>query len=391
MTVRFDRMEFAGSLGDLGALLPLALGMIVVNGLDPVGLFFCAGLFYLIAGAYYRVPIAVQPMKTVGAYAIATGVSAPAIAASGLWMGVLLLAASRGPLLDHLKRFTPVPVIRGVQVATGTLLAMQGIRLILGTSLLQKAQSEPYLQLGTLLGMPWSTLIGAAALLLTLTFLNSTRTPGALVVIGGGLLFGILVRGMLPSPSPALPSLLPFGMPTWADFAFALPMLVLPQLPMTLGNAVFANADLSATLFPQGNARVTPKALCVSMGCACLVASLLGGMPMCHGAGGLAAHYRFGARTNGSNIIIGSTLLISALFLGPSLVQLLFSLPMAVLGVLLLLAGLELCLAIRDLTDRSGLFIVFFMLVVAISLNLAIAFILGAILCWFVTQRRLHI
>lgn len=384
-------MELAGSLGDLGALLPLALGMIVVNGLDPVGLFFCVGLFYILAGSYYKVPIAVQPMKTVGAYAIATGVSASVIAASGIWLGVLLLIATRKGLLNTLKRFTPVAVIRGVQVSTGCLLAMQGVKLILGNSALQQTMSEPHLELHALLGIPWSILLGVSALVAMLFFIDNKRFPGALVVVSTGFLLGLLIRNFNITLGIHAPSFLPFGFPGWADFAFALPMLVLPQLPMTLGNAVFANADLSHQLFPESSERVTPRALCFTMGTACIISSFLGGMPMCHGAGGLAAHYRFGARTSGSNILIGAVMILATVLLGSSLVEALYMLPLAVLGALLLLAGLELCLTVRDLTDRNSLFIVFFMLVVSISTNLALAFMIGATLCWFVEHRQLRI
>ncbi|UZP68843.1 SulP family inorganic anion transporter [Desulfovibrio mangrovi] len=391
MAIRFDRMELAGSLGDLGALLPLALGMIVINGLDPVGVFLCVGLFYLLGGAYYRAPIAVQPMKTVGAYAVATGVSATVIAASGIWLGALLLLATYGPVLNFLKRFIPVPVIRGVQVSTGSLLAMQGLKLILGESGLQKTVSEPQLGLDTLLGVPWSIILGVIALAAILTLLDSKRYPAAIMVVGGGFITGLLIKGAAFSIGFHGPNLLPFGLPSWADFAFALPMLVLPQFPMTIGNAVFANADLSHQLFPEEKERVTPKALCTTMGIACIASSLFGGMPMCHGSGGLAAHYRFGARTNGSNIIAGGLFITASVLLGPSLVDALHLLPLAVLGVLLLMAGLELCLTIRDLTERSGLFIVFFMLILSITVNLAVAFLVGILLCRFVEHRRIGI
>lgn len=391
MAIRFNRMELAGSLGDLGALLPLALGMILINGLDPVGLFFCVGLFYLLGGAYYRAPIAVQPMKTVSAYAVATGISATAIAASGMWLGVLLLLAAYGPVLTFLKRFIPIPVVRGVQVSTGVLLAIQGCKLVLGRSSLQGVLSEPQLGLGAIFGVPWSIILGLLALGAILALLDSKRYPAALVVVSGGFITGLLFKGAGLSLGLYSPSLFPFGLPSWADFAFALPMLVLPQLPMTIGNAVFANADLSNQLFPEAKEKVTPKALCVTMGIACLTSSFLGGMPMCHGSGGLAAHYRFGARTNGSNLFAGALFLGASILLGPSLVNALNLIPLAVLGVLLFMAGVELCLTIRDLTERSGLFIVFFMLVFSITVNLAVAFLAGIVLSRYVEYRRISI
>jgi len=38
-------MELAGSLGDLGTLLPMAIGMILINGLNPMGTFFRIRIF----------------------------------------------------------------------------------------------------------------------------------------------------------------------------------------------------------------------------------------------------------------------------------------------------------------------------------------------------------
>jgi len=45
--LRFNRMELAGALGDLGTILPLGIGMIVINGIDPLALFACVGIYYL--------------------------------------------------------------------------------------------------------------------------------------------------------------------------------------------------------------------------------------------------------------------------------------------------------------------------------------------------------
>ncbi len=73
---RFDRMEFAGSLGDLGTLLPLAIGMILINGLNPLGVLLSIGLYYILSGLYFNITVPVQPMKVIGAYAIATAMPA---------------------------------------------------------------------------------------------------------------------------------------------------------------------------------------------------------------------------------------------------------------------------------------------------------------------------
>ncbi len=94
-------------------------------------------------------------------------------------------------------------------------------------------------------------------------------------------------------------------------------------------------------------------------------------MPVCHGAGGLAAHYQFGARTNGSNLIIGGLFVLLALTLGSGAVNALHLLPMGVLGVLLFFAGSQLALTILDMKSRTELFVVVVMLGITLTANLA--------------------
>jgi SulP family sulfate permease len=108
----FNRVEFAGSLGDLGTLLPLAVGMIMINGLNPQGLFLSVGLLYILGGYFYGLPVPVQPMKVVGAYAIATGLTAQQISASGAWLAVILLIAGITGLINVIGKYTPKAVIR---------------------------------------------------------------------------------------------------------------------------------------------------------------------------------------------------------------------------------------------------------------------------------------
>ncbi len=264
---RFDRMELAGSLGDLGTLLPLAMGMIMVNGLDATGLFACVGLLYIVGGLYYRVPIAVQPMKVISAYAIVTAATQPQITAAGWLMAAALLFLGFTGLVDTVSRLIPKPVVRGVQLSTGILLMAKGAGFVAGTSAFQQSQgmAEPFLafqHLGPVpVGIVLGVILGAAALLL----LDNRRFPAGLVVVGAGALSGLLLGaakglGQL-SPGLHLPPILPFGFPGGVDFTFALFALVLPQLPMTIGNAVVANRDLSFEYFGDEGRRVTDRAV----------------------------------------------------------------------------------------------------------------------------------
>jgi SulP family sulfate permease len=127
------------------------------------------------------------------------------------------------------------------------------------------------------------------------------------------------------------------------------------------------------------------------MGLANFVSFLFGGIPLCHGAGGLAAHYRFGARTGGSNLMIGTLFLLLALFLGDQVLAVVNLLPMAILGVLLIFAGSQLTLTIIDMRERKDLFIIIIMLGITLASNLAYGFIVGLAASYLLKWKRLSI
>jgi len=395
--IKFKRMELAGSLGDLGTVLPLAIGMILINGLNPTGLILGVGLFYIFSGLYFRVTCPVEPMKIIGAYAVATGITATQVQASCLWVFLFLIVIGGTNIITFVGRYIPRPVIRGVQLSTGVLLVSQGVRLMLGTSRFQmlRQAAEPYLIVQKIGWLPIGLIIGLLLGFLTLSLLENRRLPAALVVVGAGLLVGILIgtREGLDQMRIGinLPKLLPFGWPSGPDFSFALLVLVLPQIPMTLGNAVIANADLSIQYFPQDGHRVTYRGLCISMALGNLLSFFLGGMPMCHGAGGLASRYRFGARTAGSNIIIGAIFMLLALFLGSHSLAVIYMLPMAALGVLLIFAGAQLALTLLDMQTRKELFVPILVLGITLASNLAGGFLTGIAVANLLKWKRLSI
>lgn len=128
--------------------------------------------------------------------------------------------------------------------------------------------------------------------------------------------------------------------------------MALPQLPLTFGNAFISITEENNRLFP--NRSVKEQTVALSTGLMNVFSSLLGGIPMCHGAGGRAGHIQFGARTGGSSIILGSVLLAVGVF-QPSSVATLFKLfPSSVLGVIFFFAGLQLALGGRDASSKKA-------------------------------------
>ena len=394
---RFSRLELSGSLGDLGTLLPLAIGMILINGLDPLGLFFSVGLFYILSGVYFGVTVPIQPMKVVGAYAVATAISAPQILASGFLMGLVLLIIGATGAITLLEKCIPRAVVRGIQLSTGTLLMSGGVKFMIGTAKFQilREAAEPYLYLKSMGPIPIGVIIGVLGGITTLLLLENRKFPAGLFIVLGGLIVGLIFGTHEGLDKTRLgfniPGILPFGFPARGDFAFALFALVLPQFPMTLGNAVIAYSDLSREYFGDDSKRVTYRGACISMALANFLSALLGGMPLCHGAGGLAAHYRFGARTAGSNLIIGFIFILLALLLGNRATSILYLIPMSVLGVLLLFAGSQLALTIMDLGERKELFIALIILGITLASNLAAGFLAGLAVAWILKWDKLNV
>jgi len=394
---RFDRLEFAGSLGDLGTLLPLAIGMILINGLSPSGLFFAVGLYYIASGIYFRVTVPVQPMKVIGAYAIATGIDASQILASGLLIALFLLLIGVTGAITLIGRYTPKSVVRGVQLTTGVLLMAEGVKFMIGTSKFQilKQAAEPYLAFQNLGPVPIGIIIGVIGGISTFLLLENRRFPAGVLVVLGGIVVG-LVLGTHAGLGKLriginLPEILPFGLPSGADFALGLFVLSLPQIPMTLGNAVVAYADLSGEYFGEASKSVSYRSACISMAIANFMSFLVGGMPLCHGAGGLAAHYRFGARTAGSNLMIGLIFVALAIFLGVHALSVLYLLPMSILGVLLLFAGGQLSLSVIDVKERKDLFVSLMILGITLASNLAVGFIVGIGVAYALKSDKLTI
>jgi SulP family sulfate permease len=384
---RFDRLEVAGSLGDLGTLLPLAIGMILLNKLHATNVFVLIGIFYIVAGHYFGVPVPVQPMKVIGAYAIATGLTPTQIVSSSLWMGIFMLFLGITGLIQLIGKYTPKSTVRGVQLGVGVVLMIKGLKLII--------EPDPNLAIQAIGPVSMSVILGTAGLFLTFLLLDNKKLPAALVLVVLGIVLGIFIGKPIDSASLNwgihLPKPLPYGWPSVEDIIWVIPVLVLPQIPMTIGNAIISNTDITHEYFGERARRATYRSVANSQGLADIASFFFGGIPMCHGAGGLAAHYRFGARTAGSNVIIGGIFVLLALIFGENIVAILKLLPFSLLGVLLVFAGLQLALMIQDLRDRKDLFVALLMLGIALATNLGVAFVIGIIAAYGFKSDKLRV
>ena len=383
----FNRVEFSGSLGDLGALLPIAIAMIVLNGLNATNVMVTVGLFYIIAGLYFKVPVPVQPMKVIGAYAIAVGLTPTQVIASSLWMGLFVLFLGTTGLIHIIGKYTPKSTIRGVQLGVGIILMGKGLGFMI--------EPDPNLVVQFIGPINTGIILGIIGMALTLLLLENRKIPAAVLVVFGGILLGLFIGKPLKLEDLKIgfhiPRFFPYGIPSWSDMIWVLPVLVLPQIPMTIGNAILSNTDVMHEYFGQRAHRASYRSIANSQGIADIISFVWGGIPMCHGAGGLAAMYRFGARTAAANLMIGGIFVLLGLFFGQNALHILNLLPLSILGVLLVFAGAQLALMIRDLTERKDLFVALIMLGITLTTNLAVAFICGIIIAYALKSEKVNV
>jgi SulP family sulfate permease len=342
------RLDVAGAFGDIGVLFPIAIALITLNHLNPTAVFLAAGLTYLLAGAYFRVPMPVQPFKAVAAIALATSLPPSSIASAGLLMGVLLTFIGATNLAAPLAKLFSLPIVRGIQLGLGLLLVREGLRLMLGP------KSGLVLAPGPSISS-WQIALAGAILLLI--FQSSQRFPAALVLLAGGVGLGVMARwGQLPAFGwgPLPPQ---FLQPRAHELWRVLPLLVIPQFALTFGNSIVATENTAQILYGPQARRVTVRALSLSIGIVNLASGMIMASPLCHGSGGITAHYRFGARTPKSSYVIGGVCVLLALF-GRSAVGVLNVIPVAVLGVFLGYVGIQHAAYLRDLVGRLPLLLI---------------------------------
>ncbi|KAE9378218.1 hypothetical protein N431DRAFT_541747 [Stipitochalara longipes BDJ] len=338
--------EISGSLGDLGTLLPLMIALAVNNSISLSTTLVFSGLWNILTGVAFGIPLPVQPMKAIAAVAIARKFSIEETVSAGFTAAGFVFIFSVTGMLQWFTHVIPTPVVKGIQVGAGLSLVLSA-----GTSLLQP--------LGWVTPNAADNLIWAIfAFLALLLTQKMPRVPYALLIFILGLVLSFLIAGSKGLPSFEIWHPKTF-VPDWAAFRTGALDAGLGQIPLTTLNSIIAVSYLSADLLPQ-----TPTPSVTSIGISVALMNLIGGwfgaMPVCHGSGGLAAQYRFGARSGSSIILLGLFKIFLGLLFGESLVGLLREYPKSLLGVMVLAAGLELAkvgeslnYGARDLSETS--------------------------------------
>lgn len=373
---RFTRMEWAGAFGDLGTLIPFVVAYVTVVKVDPFGILLSFGLALIVSGIRYRTPFPVQPMKAIGAVAATQAAQTATITASSVYAadvvtGLAWLLLGMTGAANLVAKWVPRYVVIGIVLGLGMGFMLEGIKM-----------------------MSSGWLIAAVGLVGTLLLLTSRSIPAMFLLLVFGAVCGMVehpaeLTGLSAiRPHLRLPAFAPSSL-TLHDLLIGALFLALPQLPLTLGNAIIAIREENNRLFPDRP--VTENTVAISTGLMNCASAILGGVPMCHGAGGMAGHVAFGARTGGAPMILGTILLLLAIGFSGSINIVFGLLPAAILGVILFLTGAQLALGSCDLSkDKAERFIT--IATAAFSMwNVGLAFVVAMILAYLLRRGRLQL
>lgn len=369
--IRFDRNELSGAFGDIGTDFPLIAGMILTANLNPASVLTMFGLMQVLTGFLYGMPMPAQPLKAMAVLIIGGKATGAMLYGAGLAIGIVMLLLAVTGLLTALARAVPKSVVRGIQLGLGLQLASIALRDYIPAE-----------------GVP-GYVLAAVAFVITLLLLGNRKFPPAFFVLAAGAVYALIFRvhpwALLRQAHLSHPSI---NVPDRHDIWIGFLVLAIPQLALSLGNSVLATEQIVKDLFPGRD--VTVKKIGLTYAAMNLINPFFGGVPTCHGSGGMVGHYTFGARTGGSAIIYGAFYLVLGLFFAGAFGQFLPLFPKPVLGTILLVEALALMALCRDM----AVFTADFVLVLSVGLcaralrdGYVVGLILGVVLHYLFRDR----
>ncbi len=350
LNLRFNRQEWAGAFGDIGTDFPLVVGMVLAAGLDPASVLVMYGLMQIMTACIYQRPLPVQPLKAVAAIVITQKLAGPVVYGGGLAIAVIMLFLVLTGALNWLAKIVPKCVVRGIQLGLGISLASLALK-----DYVARDGFNGYILAGV-------------SFVLVLLLLPNKKFPAALAIIGLGLIYAFVFNISLLDLRSGVGFHLPsFYLPTGKDILSGLVLLAIPQIPLSLGNSILATRQVNDDLFPQKP--LTVRKIGITYSLMNFISPLWGGIPVCHGSGGMMGHYAFGARTGGSLLIYGGVYLCLGLFFSQEFATVIKIFPMPVLGVILFVEALALMALVKDLAENTeDLWIAFMVGLMACSL-----------------------
>ncbi|MFQ6135240.1 MAG: putative sulfate/molybdate transporter [Nitrososphaerales archaeon] len=365
---RWTVSELSGSLGDLGIFIPIVVGLIAVNGMNSSQLLTTFGIFFVANGLAFGLPMPVEPMKAIAGIAIANEYAPDTIMLAGMLTGLAILALSLTGLLTRFQKLVPKAVVRGIQMGLGISLAVKGLTMISRTPMLGFDS------------------IGLAALSSILIFVSFRRRfPATLVLVMIGAAVALMVGPEFKESSGFNLWVPAVTLPLAADFMLSL-NLSLAQLPLTLTNSLIATYGLLHVRYREKAPSI--KSIGKSVGLMSSISPLIGGIGMCHGAGGVAAWHRFGARTAGSMLIFGAALMLLGVFAGSFVTGVMQAFPLSILGTLLVLVAFELARQSKDIRRVGDVLVVAATALVGFTYNMLAGVLIGLAVAYALQLRE---
>lgn len=338
--IKFNRNELSGAFGDIGTDLPLIIAMILAADLHIPSVLLMFGFMQIFTGLVYQMPMPAQPLKAMATIVISQQIAGNLLLGAGLAIGIVMLFLSLTGLLDTLAKLVPKAVIRGIQLGLGIQLAFLAF--------------HNYISADQLLGY----ILAFVSFVIVLLFMDNKKYPAALLVISMGITYSFIFKINLQDIGTSFGIHTPvFHLPSTEDMMKGFVLLALPQIPLSLGNSIIATRQVAKDLFPEKK-ELTVKQIGFTYSIMNLINPFFGGIPACHGSGGMVGHYAFGGRTGGSVIIYGLLYIILGLFFSDGFHNLIQAFPLPVLGVILLFEGLSLMLLVRDMAGEKKGFVV---------------------------------
>jgi len=354
--------DTSGAFSDIGVLLPISIALIERNGLNPSSVFLFAGIFYILSSYYFKITMPVQPLKAMSSIAIAKKLNSQILNSAGLLMGLFLILIFLTNISKKIGKYFSKGIIRGIQFGLGIILIKTGISLV---NIYSK-----------------TTIYSFFILIFTYLFLKFL--PPILPLILFGLISSLNGIENLNFNFPAIE----VHFPNFEDLKKGFFILFLPQIALTLSNAWVATEDTAKYYYKERAKKINLKSISLSMGIANIFSSLFGGAPMCHGSGGITAHYKGGARDENSAFIIGFFLIFLGIFFGKHSLILISRFPIEILGILIIYIGFYHSILIKDILKRKKDLIISLIIgiIAGLTNNLTFALFFGLILYYILNS-----
>lgn len=376
---KFSIRELGGAFGDWGTLIPFIIGYISIVGLSPAGIFLTLGITNIILGIKFNLPLPVQPQKTIGTVAISQRWSPNLVISTGLGTGIIWTLLGFTRTLNKIVKKIPIITVRGIQLGLGLILGWSAF-----TLMFDKIDF-------------FTILLGIVSLLIIVVLINNKRVPSAVVLVLMGIILLFITNTItLIDIKFSLP-IFEFHIPDWINILWGIALAGIAQIFLTLTNVMIATIGLIKDLFPEKEIQIDANKLALNMGLMNLMNPFLGGIPLCHGSGGLAAQYAFGARSGGSMILEGILELTLGLFFSETLFLIFTEFPKAIFGAMLLYTSYLLVrISFKDYNHKnlpiiltSGLICLIFNFIIGSS-SITLGFFVGLIL-YLILSKKLNI